>query len=126
MDIAAMCDYRALATAAVQGLTLYQPGKPISELQRELGVSDIIKMASNDNPLGPGDAARDAMQSVLTEVALYPDGNGFELKQAIATHFGVALSQITLGNGSNDVLDLIARAYLGPGREAVFQAMMSK
>lgn len=115
-----MCDYRALATAAVQGLTPYQPGKPISELQRELGVSDIIKMASNENPLGPGDAARDAMQSVLTEVALYPDGNGFELKQAIATHFGVALSQITLGNGSNDVLDLIARAYLGPGREAVF------
>ncbi|MCB1735945.1 MAG: histidinol-phosphate transaminase [Gammaproteobacteria bacterium] len=115
-----MCDYRALATAATQGLTPYQPGKPISELQRELGLSDIVKLASNENPLGPGEAARTAMQSALKDVALYPDGNGFELKRAIAERFGVGLRQITLGNGSNDVLDLIARAYLGPGREAVF------
>ncbi|MCP5143100.1 MAG: histidinol-phosphate transaminase [Gammaproteobacteria bacterium] len=115
-----MCDYRALAMASARGLTPYQPGKPISELERELGQSDIVKLASNENPLGPGAAALAAMRDALAEVALYPDGNGFELKQAIARKFGVELNRITLGNGSNDVLDLIARAYLGPGREAVF------
>lgn len=115
-----MCDYRALATAATQALTPYQPGKPISELQRELGLSDIVKLASNENPLGAGEAALAAMRDAIGEVALYPDGNGFELKQAIGRKFDVGLDRITLGNGSNDVLDLIARAYLGPAREAVF------
>ncbi len=114
------CDYIALAMPGVQGLHPYQPGKPVEELQRELGLTRISKLASNENPLGPSPAAVAAMQDVLPEVARYPDGSGHELKAALAAHHDIDPSCITLGNGSNDVLDMIARAYLGPGREAVF------
>lgn len=113
-------DYLALAMPCVQKLSPYIPGKPIEELQRELGLSDIIKLASNENPLGPSPKVVAAIQKEISHLTLYPDGNGFVLKQAIATKFNLQLAQITLGNGSNDVLDLIARAYLGPGRNAVF------
>lgn len=114
------CDYIALATQGVQGLTPYQPGKPVEELERELGISNIIKLASNENPLGASQKVIAALQSVMPELARYPDGNGFELKQAISQHLGVAPDTITLGNGSNDVLDLLARAYLEPQTEAIF------
>jgi histidinol-phosphate aminotransferase len=113
-------DYLALALPCVQKLSPYVPGKPIEELQRELGLSDIIKLASNENPLGPSPRVIDAIQKEIAHLTLYPDGNGFVLKQAIASRFDLELPQITLGNGSNDVLDLIARAYLGPGRAAVY------
>lgn len=113
-------DFLALAMPYVQQLSPYIPGKPIEELQRELGLSDIIKLASNENPLGPGPRVLDAIQREIAHLTLYPDGNGFILKQALATKFNLQLAQITLGNGSNDVLDLIARAYLGAGREAVY------
>lgn len=111
------CD---LATPGVQGLRPYEPGKPLSELEREYGVRDAIKLASNENPLGPSPAALEAMRGALGEIARYPDGNGFELKYALAHRYGVDLSGITLGNGSNDVLEIIARAFLRPGLEAVF------
>jgi histidinol-phosphate aminotransferase len=114
------CDYLALALPGVQKLTPYVPGKPIEELQRELGIDDIIKLASNENPLGPSPRAIAAIERELKHLTLYPDGNGFILKKAIADRFGVDASQITLGNGSNDVLDLIARTYVGPGRSAVY------
>ncbi|MBZ0072494.1 MAG: histidinol-phosphate transaminase [Gammaproteobacteria bacterium] len=111
------CD---LATPGVQGLRPYEPGKPLSQLEREYGVRDAIKLASNENPLGPSPAALEAMRGALGEIARYPDGNGFDLKRALAHRYDVDIAGITLGNGSNDVLEIIARAFLQPGLEAVF------
>lgn len=111
------CD---LTAAHIRAIAPYQPGKPISEVQRELGLRDIIKLASNENPLGPSPKAIDAVQGALHEVALYPDGNGFALKAAITARFGVQPGRIVLGNGSNDILEFAARAFLGPGTSAVF------
>jgi histidinol-phosphate aminotransferase len=117
-----MCEDRFLhlAVPGVRGLTPYQPGKPIEELQRELGLDDVVKLASNENPLGPGRKAMEAIEAVTADLARYPDGNGFELKAALADHHGIDPACITLGNGSNDVLDLIARVFLAPGAESVF------
>lgn len=109
-----------LAAPGVADLAPYQPGKPLDELEREYGISDAIKLASNENPLGPSPKVLQAIQGALAELSLYPDGNGFALKQALAARTGVAAGQITLGNGSNEVLELVARAFLSPGREAVF------
>ncbi len=113
------CD---LAPAYVRAIAPYQPGKPISELAREFGLSEqsIVKLASNENPLGVSPKALQAMQEALTDIARYPDGNGFVLKDALCRRFGVALPQIVLGNGSNDVLELAAHAYLEPGVEAIY------
>jgi histidinol-phosphate aminotransferase len=107
----------------VRALAPYVIGKPISELARELGIrddSDIVKLASNENPLGPSPLAVQAMQRALADVWLYPDGNGHDLKQALAQRHGVAASQVTLGNGSNDILVLLAEAFLAPGSSAVY------
>lgn len=112
-----LCD---LTAAHIRAIAPYQPGKPISELQRELGLSDVVKLASNENPLGPSPRAVAAMQAELEQVALYPDGNGFALKSALAARFGVRMEQLVLGNGSNDILEFAARAFLGPGTSAVY------
>ena len=109
-----------LAIPGVPGLVPYQPGKPISELERELGLTDIVKLASNENPLGPGSAAVSAIQSALPELARYPDGNGFDLKNTLAKKLGVNVDQITLGNGSNEILELVARTFLDTESEVVF------
>lgn len=109
----------ALAVAAVQGISPYVIGKPISELTRELGVTDIVKLASNENPLGPSPLALAAAQAALADTLLYPDGNGFDLKDALARHHGISASQVTLGNGSNDLLILLAEAFLDATRNAV-------
>ncbi|GJM09537.1 MAG: histidinol-phosphate aminotransferase 2 [Lysobacteraceae bacterium] len=109
-----------LAAKGLHPLKPYAPGKPISELEREYGVSDIIKLASNENPLGPSPKAVAAMQKEMLELALYPDGNGFDLKSTLAEHLGVSVPQITLGNGSNDVLVLLAEAFLTPEHNAVY------
>lgn len=114
------CDYIALASSGVRSLQPYTPGKPAEELERELGLTSIVKLASNENPLGPSQKALEAAQAELADLARYPDGNGFKLKQALAQKLGVAQAGITLGNGSNDILDLIARAYAGPGREVIY------
>ncbi len=115
-------DFKMLCAQPVLGLTPYQPGKPVEELARELGLDaeKIVKLASNENPLGPSPRALAAMERALPDSARYPDGSGFSLKRALAGKLGVRPEQITLGNGSNDVLDLIARTFLGPGRSAVF------
>jgi histidinol-phosphate aminotransferase len=115
----------ALQTQApdyVRAIAPYQPGKPISELAREMGLEEasIVKLASNENPLGVSPKAMAAMQAELADIARYPDGNGFILKDAIHKKFGVSHAQIVLGNGSNDVLELAARAYLTPGSSAVY------
>ncbi|MDD5411761.1 MAG: histidinol-phosphate transaminase [Methylobacter sp.] len=109
-----------LAAPGVQQLIPYIPGKPIEELERELGLTRIIKLASNENPLGPGKKALEAIQAALPQLTLYPDGNGFNLKQALSRQYAIEMSQITLGNGSNEILELVARAFLMPGLEAIF------
>ena len=110
------------APAHVRAIAPYQPGKPISELARELGLNeaDIVKLASNENPLGPSPLAVAAAQEALFDMALYPDGAGFALKAKLAAKWGVAATQIVLGNGSNDVLDMAARAFLTAGTSSVF------
>lgn len=125
MDQQNRCDYFALALPSVQALQPYVPGKPIEELQRELGISGIVKLASNENPLGLSALAIASIQSNLKEGARYPDGNGYLLKKALVEYYArnqqeIALNQLTLGNGSNDILELVARAYAGAGDEVVF------
>jgi histidinol-phosphate aminotransferase len=110
----------SLAVMGVQQLIPYKAGKPIDELERELGLTRIIKLASNENPLGPGKKALLAIQAALPALALYPDGSGFMLKQALAEKYAVDMSQITLGNGSNEILELVARAFLTPEYEVIF------
>ncbi|MGH1449965.1 MAG: histidinol-phosphate transaminase [Pseudomonadaceae bacterium] len=116
------CDFLALAQPGVQKLSPYVPGKPVEELAREFGLrpDDIVKLASNENPLGPSPMAIAAIESVLPDMTRYPDGNGFALKQALADRLAVSPSMITLGNGSNDILELITRAFVGPQHEVVF------
>lgn len=109
-----------LAVPGVRDLEAYQPGKPISDLEREYGVSNIIKLASNENPIGASPVALRAMRESLPEIALYPDGGGFELKGALAARHDMDPACITLGNGSNDVLVLLAESFLQPGCEAVY------
>ena len=114
-------DLCELSPSYVRSIAPYQPGKPISELAREMGLDEarIVKLASNENPRGIGPRTRAAIEAAISEVARYPDGNGFELKNALARRYGVETASIILGNGSNDVLELVAAAFLGPGRAAV-------
>ena len=110
------------ALGNIKQIAPYQPGKPITEVARELGlpVESIIKLASNENPLGMSPKARAAVQAAVDGLARYPDD--FELKAVLAKHAGVNANQIVLGNGSNDVLELIAQVFLAPGRSAVCSA----
>ncbi|MEO1944899.1 MAG: histidinol-phosphate transaminase [Candidatus Thioglobus sp.] len=96
----------------ILSLKPYQGGKPISELQRELGLDKVVKLASNENPIGPGPKSMEAIAEAIDEVGRYPDGNGFELKRAISKRLGIDNKLISLGNGSNELLELIARLYL--------------
>ncbi|MDZ7749235.1 MAG: histidinol-phosphate transaminase [Halofilum sp. (in: g-proteobacteria)] len=116
------CDPVDLAVPGVRGLAPYEPGKPIETLAREHGLdpADIVKLASNENPRGPSPQAVTAARAVLDEVHRYPDGNATGLREHLAARHSVEPEAITLGNGSNDVLDMIARTFLGPGRNAVF------
>ncbi|MBT4838192.1 MAG: histidinol-phosphate transaminase [Methylococcales bacterium] len=115
-----MRSFVTLATPAVQNLTPYTPGKPISELEREYNVSNIIKLASNENPLGPSPQVIKAIENEFSEIARYPDGNGFALKQKLAEKHQVSQDCLTLGNGSNDVLSLIAQGFLNHQTEAIY------
>lgn len=115
-------DFLAQALPGVQQLAPYVPGKPADELARELGLplDSIVKLASNENPLGPSPKVIAAISQAVPELTRYPDGNGFVLKQALAQKFAVEPAQVTLGNGSNDILELVAKAWLAPGLNAVF------
>ena len=106
----------------VSAIAPYQAGKPIDELAREFGLdpSSIIKLASNENPRGMPESARRAMAAVVPELGRYPDSNGFALKQALSAKLDVPVEWITLGNGSNDILELAAGALLAPGRSCVY------
>jgi histidinol-phosphate aminotransferase len=117
-----LMDLCELSPSYVRSIAPYQPGKPISELARELGLAEesIVKLASNENPRGIGPRTRAAIDRALADIARYPDGNGYALKLALSKRYGVDMSAIVLGNGSNDVLELVAHAFLGPGRAAVY------
>ncbi len=109
-----------ITAPGISELKPYVPGKPLSELERELGITESIKLASNENPLGASPRVAEAIAAALPELARYPDGGGFELRQALARKHGVGADCITLGNGSNDVLDMVARVFLQPGTESLF------
>src|SRR4029079_16288188 len=103
-----------LIPAHVRNLAVYQPGKPIEELARELGISGAIKVASNENPLGPSPKALAALPGALSSLHLYPDAGGFALRRALSARLGFPLEQITLGNGSNDLLYQLVLASCDP------------
>ncbi len=115
-----MNQFLQLALEGVQQLMPYVPGKPAEELQRELGLSEVIKLASNENPLGTGRKVAEAIQNTLPEIARYPDGSGYALKTAISARWAVGLAQITLGNGSSEILELVMRTFVAPEHEVVF------
>lgn len=106
---------------ALAELPTYQPGRPIDEVAREWGLApeEIIKLASNENPLGPSPAAVDAMRGTLEHLHLYPDGNAYHLKQKLAEHLGLAPHNLILGNGSNEIIEFVGHALLQPGTDAV-------
>lgn len=114
-------DYKSQAVEGVQSLRPYQPGKPIDELARELGLNekDIVKLASNENPVGPSPKALAAIQGELDELTRYPDGAGFELKKVLCEKLNIQPEQITLGNGSSDILDFITRVFVNDGDNIV-------
>jgi histidinol-phosphate aminotransferase len=111
-----------VAPAYVRELARYVPGKSIEDVARDLNLDPkgIVKLASNENPRGPGAAVLAAIAAAAQEATRYPDGNGFALKAALSTRLGVDAAQIVLGNGSNDILELAAQAYLRPGDEAIY------
>jgi histidinol-phosphate aminotransferase len=111
-----------LAPDYIRAIAPYQPGKPISDLAREMGLdpSRIVKLASNENPLGASPKAHEAMQQALDEIARYPDGSSFALRDAVCAKFVLKPEQLVFGNGSNDILELAARAFLTPGAEAIY------
>ncbi|MEN1729197.1 MAG: histidinol-phosphate transaminase [Pseudomonadota bacterium] len=113
-------NFESLAVPGVRELKPYTPGKPTAELEREYGVTESIKLASNENPLGASPLAIEAIKGELDDLWLYPDANGFELKQALSEKHDVDPSCITLGNGSNDVLVFLAQVFLASGLESVF------
>jgi len=113
----ALCDQ---SLPYIRAISPYQPGKPITQLAREMGipVENIVKLASNENPLGMSPKARTAMEKAIATLERYPDD--FVLKQALAERTGLGMERVVLGNGSNDVLDIVARVFLAPGRSAIF------
>ena len=106
----------------IRAIAPYQGGRPISEVAREFGLDEarIVKLASNENPLGMPESARQAMMAAAAELGRYPDANGFDLKGALSRRFGVPPDWITLGNGSNDILELVSQAFLKPGSSAIY------
>lgn len=111
-----------LAPEYIRAIAPYKAGKPVSELVRELGLdpAQVVKLASNENPLGLGEKAKQAIEQVILDIGRYPDSNGYSLKRTLSDRFRVGFNQITLGNGSNDILELIAKAFLAPGTNSVF------
>ena len=117
-----MTSLSKLAPHYIRSIAPYQGGKPISELAREMGLNeaDIVKLASNENPLGMSPKAQMAVEDVIADIARYPDGNSFALRDAVSKKFNVEHNQIVFGNGSNDILELVARAFLHSGCEAIY------
>src|SRR5438046_1305495 len=106
---------------ALAKVPVYQPGRPIEEVARELNLPahEIIKLASNENPLGPSPLALAAMEKALTQLHLYPDGNAFYLKRKLAEKLGVEPANLILGNGSNEVIEFVGHALISPGADVI-------
>ncbi len=113
-------DWMARAVSQAAGLYPYIPGKPIEQLLREKGLASAVKLASNENPYGPSPKAIEAIRQAAAGVHLYPDGDCTALKSALAAHHGVETGRILLGNGSNEVLSMVIRAFAGPGDEVIY------
>src|SRR5512145_2703842 len=111
--------WEALANEHILGIAPYEPGKPVEELERELGIHDAIKLASNENPLSPSDRVQRAITEALATLNRYPDGSGYYLRHALARKHDVSADQVVLGNGSNELIELLVRTFLRPGDEAV-------
>jgi histidinol-phosphate aminotransferase len=111
--------WETLANDHILGIAPYEPGKPIEELERELGITNVIKLASNENPLPPSERVLTALADALAHLNRYPDGSGYYLRQAVARRHGVTPDHVVLGNGSNDLIELVVRAFLRAGEEAV-------
>ena len=109
-----------LVTPEIASIRPYIPGKPIEELERELGITDAVKLASNENPLGPSPKAVEAIQKELAQLSYYPEGDAPNLKQALAAHLGVERKEVVVGNGSNEILELIVRTFATPAHHAVY------
>ena len=109
------------ANPQLRALIAYEPGKPVEDLARELGLppGEIIKLASNENPLGPSPAARQAMIDTIDRAHFYPDGGGYYLREAVAEQLGLSMANVILGNGSNEIIEFLGHAYLQPGDEVV-------
>lgn len=114
-----MSQISPLARPIIKDIIPYEPGKPISEVQREYGFKDVIKLASNENPLGPSPKAIKAIKDALSEMNLYPDGDNYHLKQKLAVRLDVLPSQLVIGNGSAEIVELITEAFVNEGDEAV-------
>src|SRR5215468_9978461 len=110
---------RSLVPEWIRTLAPYPPGMPIEELERELGIRDSIKLASNENPLGPSPRAVAAIAAALGGLHRYPDGSAFYLKRRLAERHGVTPDEIVVGNGSNEIIELVVRAFLRPRDQAV-------
>tara|TARA_B100000029_G_scaffold516087_3_gene626811 strand:+ start:437 stop:1537 length:1101 start_codon:yes stop_codon:yes gene_type:complete len=113
-------DLFKLINPSIEGLTPYEPGKPIEDLEREFGINKAVKLASNENPLGPSPKVIESINKEVFNIHRYPDGNGFRLKEAIASKFKIKSSSLTLGNGSNDIIEFVARCFLNTQSSVVF------
>ncbi|MBI3077095.1 MAG: aminotransferase class I/II-fold pyridoxal phosphate-dependent enzyme, partial [Deltaproteobacteria bacterium] len=116
----AQAEARRLVGEHVERLIPYPPGKPIEELERELGLTGSIKLASNENPLGPSPRAVEALARALTGLHRYPDGSAFYLKQRLAAHHEVTPEEVIVGNGSNEIIELLIKTFVGPEEEVLF------
>ena len=114
-----MAEISPLARDAIKDIIPYEPGKPISEVQREYGLTDVIKLASNENPLGPSPKAMQAVREALNDVNRYPDGGCYHLKQKLSERLNVSPSQLVIGNGSVELVELVTEAFVGEGDEVV-------
>ena len=112
--------FEHLIAKDIAALVPYPPGKPLEELEREMGVANAVKLASNENPLGPSPRAIDAVANALGNLHRYPDGRGYYLKESLAAKLGVEMDQLVLGNGSNEIIELMVRTFLRPGLDVVF------
>jgi len=113
-------NFKLPVPAEVSSLTPYPPGKPIEELERELGISGSIKLASNENPLGPSKKALRAIAKAVKNIHRYPDGSCFYLKERLKEFLGATSDMLVIGNGSNEIIELLIRTFLRKGDEAIF------
>ena len=113
-------DLKKIVNKGINDLSPYEPGKPIEDLERELGIKNAVKLASNENPVGPSPRVLQSIENILKNTHRYPDGNATKLKEVIGRKFNVKTNQVTIGNGSNDIIEFIARSFLGTDDSAIY------